>query len=64
MMISLKQGSTGNYHFDLVAASGEIIAASESYESKASALKGVESVRRNAPDAAIDDQGEVADVSG
>ena len=33
MMISLKQGSTGNYHFDLVAASGEIIAASESYES-------------------------------
>jgi len=60
----LKQGSTGNYHFSLVAANGEVIATSESYQSKASALNGVESVRRNAPDAAIDDQGEVADVSG
>jgi len=57
MMISLKQGSTGNYHFSLVAANGEVIATSESYQSKASALKGVESVRRNAPDAALDDQG-------
>ncbi len=52
----LKQGSTGNYHFNLVASNGEVIATSESYESKASALKGVESVKRNAPDAPVDDQ--------
>jgi uncharacterized protein YegP (UPF0339 family) len=51
----LKQGSTGNYHFNLVASNGEVIATSESYESKASALKGVESVKRNAPDAPVDD---------
>jgi uncharacterized protein YegP (UPF0339 family) len=52
----LKQGSTGNYHFNLVAPNGEVVATSESYESKASVLKGVEAVKRNAPDAVLDDQ--------
>jgi uncharacterized protein YegP (UPF0339 family) len=33
-----------------------VIATSEAYESKASAINGNESVRRNAPDAEIDDQ--------
>ena len=42
--------------FNLVASNGEVIATSESYESKASALKGVESVKRNAPDAVLKDQ--------
>ncbi len=51
----LKQGSTGNYHFNLVAPNGEVIATSESYEGKAGALNGIESVRRNA-DAEVDDQ--------
>jgi uncharacterized protein YegP (UPF0339 family) len=36
----------------------EIIATSEAYESKASALNGIESVRTNAPIAEIDDQTE------
>ena len=35
---------------------GEIIASGEAYESRASALKGIESVRKNASDAALDDQ--------
>jgi uncharacterized protein YegP (UPF0339 family) len=52
----LKKGSSGKFHFNLVAANGQVIATSESYESKASALNGVESVKRNAPDAEIDDQ--------
>ena len=52
----LKKGSTGNYHFNLVATNGQVIATSESYESKASALNGIESVKRNAPGAAVDDQ--------
>jgi uncharacterized protein YegP (UPF0339 family) len=52
----LKKGSTGKYHFNLVATNGQVIASSESYESKASALKGIESVKRNAPNAEIDDQ--------
>ena len=52
----LKKGSTGKYHFSLHAANGQIIATSESYESKASALNGIESVKRNATDAPVDDQ--------
>lgn len=45
----------GKYRFRLKAANGEIIAASEAYTTKASALGGVDSVKRNAPDATIDD---------
>jgi hypothetical protein len=33
-----------------------VIATSEAYESKASAIKGIESDKRNAPGAEIDDQ--------
>jgi uncharacterized protein YegP (UPF0339 family) len=32
-----------------------VIAISEAYESKASAIKGIESVKRNTPNAEIDD---------
>ena len=52
----LKKGSTGKYRFNLVATNGQIIATSEAYESKASAPKGIESVKRNAPNAEVDDQ--------
>ena len=52
----LKKGSTGKYRFNLVATNGQVIATSEAYESKASALKGIESVKRNAPNAEVDDQ--------
>jgi hypothetical protein len=33
-----------------------VIATSERYETKTSALNGIESVRKNAPDAELDDQ--------
>ena len=52
----LKKGSTGKFSFSLVATNGQVIATSEAYESKASAVNGIESVKRNAADAAIDDQ--------
>jgi uncharacterized protein YegP (UPF0339 family) len=52
----LKKGSSGKYHFNLVAANGQVIATSEAYERKQSALSGIESVKKNAPDAEIDDQ--------
>jgi uncharacterized protein len=52
----LKRSANGKYHFNLQAANGEIIATSELYESKASAEKGIESVRVNAPRAALDDR--------
>ena len=52
----LSKGSTGKFHFNLVAANGQVIATSEAYESKAAALNGIDSVKRNAPGAEIDDQ--------
>jgi uncharacterized protein YegP (UPF0339 family) len=52
----LKKSKSGQYHFNLKAGNGQIIATSEMYESKDSALNGIESVRSNAKDAALDDQ--------
>ncbi len=42
--------------FDLKATNGQVIATSEVYESKAACLKGIESVRKNAPAANVEDQ--------
>lgn len=44
----------GEFRFRLTARNGEVIASSEGYKSKASCLKGVESVRKNAPDAKVE----------
>src|SRR6266516_7219886 len=52
----VKKGASGKYHFNLVAANGQVIATSETYEHKQSALHGIESVKENAPGAAVDDQ--------
>lgn len=46
----------GKFRFRLKAANGQVIAASQAYESKKSALNGIESVRKNAGDATLDDQ--------
>nr|WP_217500762.1 YegP family protein [Arthrobacter sp. C9C5] len=45
---------SGGYRFRLKAGNGEVIASSESYKSKASALNGVESVKKNADAAVVD----------
>lgn len=39
---------SGGYRFRLKAGNGETIASSESYKTKASAMNGVESVKKNA----------------
>jgi uncharacterized protein YegP (UPF0339 family) len=54
----LEKGSTGKFHFNLHAANGQVIATSQHYESKESALNGIESVKHNAPDAPVEDQTE------
>ena len=41
----------GEFRFRLKARNGEIIAVSEGYRAKASCLNGIESIRRNAPEA-------------
>lgn len=46
----IEKGSSGKYHFNLKAGNGEKILTSESYESKAGAQGGIDSVKRNAPD--------------
>ena len=43
----------GETRFRLKAANGQIIAVSEGYKAKASALNGIDSIQRNAPDAEI-----------
>ncbi len=43
----------GEFRFRLKAANGQIIAVSEGYKAKASCLKGVESVKKNAPEADV-----------
>lgn len=47
------QDKAGKYRFRLKASNGQVIATGESYESKAPCLKGVASVQKNAPDAAV-----------
>jgi uncharacterized protein len=44
----------GEYRFRLKARNGEPVAASEGYKSKASCLNGIESVRKNAPEAKVE----------
>ncbi|PVE97020.1 MULTISPECIES: YegP family protein [unclassified Microbacterium] len=44
---------SGEYRFRLKAGNGEVVAVSEGYSSKSSALAGIESVRRNAADAEV-----------
>ena len=52
----LKKGSTGKFHFNLLATNCQVIATSEAYESKAAAINGIESVKKNAPVAEVEDQ--------
>lgn len=52
----VKKTSNGQFRFNLKAGNGEVIATSESYTTKAAALKGIESVKSNAPGAAVEDE--------
>lgn len=52
----LKKTASGQFMFNLKAGNGEIIATSEQYTTKAACLNGIESVRKNAPDAEIKDE--------
>lgn len=49
----LYKDKAGEFRFRLKAANGEIIGKSEGYKAKASAQKGIASIVKNAPDAAI-----------
>ena len=51
-----KESSNGKPYFNLKATNGQIIGTSEMYESVAARENRIESVKKNAPDATIDDQ--------
>lgn len=51
----LYKDRSGEFRFRLKAANGEIIASSEGYTSKSGALNGIESVKKNAPEARTED---------
>ena len=51
----IKETATG-IKFDLKATNGQIIANSEVYNSEAACLNGIESVKKNAPAAAVENQ--------
>lgn len=46
---------SGEFRFRLKAANGEIIASGEGYKSKQGCLNGIESIKKNAPIAEIED---------
>lgn len=48
-----KQTQAGKFMFNLKASNGQVIGTSESYESAAARDNGIESVKKNAPDAPV-----------
>lgn len=52
----LYQDAGDKYRFRLKASNGQVIATGQGYATKASALNGIESIKKNAAGAAIDDQ--------
>ncbi|MFC4669562.1 YegP family protein [Seohaeicola nanhaiensis] len=51
-----KDSSSGKPMFNLKATNGQVIGTSETYSSTSARDNGIESVKKNAPDAALDDQ--------
>lgn len=51
-----KEAKNGKVYFNLKATNGQIIGTSEMYESEASRDNGIESVKKNGPDATIEEQ--------
>lgn len=51
-----KNSSSGKFHFNLKAGNGQVIGSSEMYESAAGMENGIESVKKNAPDATVEEE--------
>jgi uncharacterized protein YegP (UPF0339 family) len=52
----IKKGTPGKFHFNIVAGNGQVIATSQTYESKDSARVGIDSVKANASSADVVDE--------
>lgn len=51
--LELYEDRAGKWRFRLKAGNGQVIATGEAYESKSAAQNGIESIKRNAPDAPV-----------
>ena len=51
-----KTSNSGKCMFNLSATNGQVVGTSQMYESESSRDNGIESVKKNAPDASVDDQ--------
>ena len=51
----LRKGTTGKYRFVVLSSNGQVVATSEAYERKASALAGIRSIQKIVTTAAIED---------
>ena len=56
MKFVVKKSSNGQFRFNLVASNGQVVATSESYQRKDSAMSTIASIQKNAGDATIDDE--------
>jgi uncharacterized protein YegP (UPF0339 family) len=52
----VRKSSAGRFRFDLIGTNGRVLATSHTYESRAAALRAIESVRRQAAKAEIVDR--------
>jgi uncharacterized protein YegP (UPF0339 family) len=56
MKFVIKKTSNGQFRFSLVASNGQVVATSESYQRKQSALDTIASIQKSAGSATLDDQ--------
>jgi uncharacterized protein len=56
MKFVVTKTSNGQFRFNLVASNGQTVATSETYARKGSALDTIESIKKNAGSATVDDQ--------
>ncbi len=56
MKFVVKRSSNGQFRFNLVASNGQVVATSESYQRKDSAMSTIASIQKNAGAATIDDE--------
>jgi uncharacterized protein YegP (UPF0339 family) len=55
-IIQIYNDTTGKFRFKLINVTGEIIAVSEGYTTKEKAMKGIESVKKNATLTVVEDR--------
>ena len=56
MKFVVSKGSNGQFRFNLVASNGQVVATSETYQRKDSALNTIASIQKNAVSATVEDQ--------